>query len=465
MHRKTRTRKTLFKINEQPTAHQQPLRPSPSPSLCFHFAFTFSVFEQLVQLAALVELHHLGKVTDILVVDEEHGGDPGAGLGEDLVTQLLCHVDIDGDPVLKVRALVDVLALEQVLQGLEVAADLLVVRGGAVVDADLAAAAEVLALVCAPGVAVALPGRRQGLLLLLLRRGGWFGLLLRREHARGLALGGRGGLVADTLGVLEVRDVHHHTLVIDVRVGEVLAIEKTRDVEKVARLADTFGVVCDAVLGLHLLRVGHQLRLATDGVAEGAEDAAAVPVRGEVGHGLGPGRQHRVDPLEEEVLGVDLGRALGLVRSRCLEVDEHLVVVDDRPEETENELGVAVVNVARTNVDERQAVLLGKLDGIGEVLQAVRLHAGVLVVLAHRLARADLEQLDEVDAGVKVLLQVLDGRADRLELGVGPLEEGLCLDVGPGLVLCAAGLDLGRVGSLLGSKLCNALLHRHLPFK
>ena len=93
--------------------------------------------EEGVELAVLLERGHGVKVADVLVVDEDDGEVPGAGLLEDGVPVLLLH-DVDGDPGLKVGPQVDLLGLEEALEVEDVPPALLGGRGGRVEHADLA---------------------------------------------------------------------------------------------------------------------------------------------------------------------------------------------------------------------------------------------------------------------------------------------------------------------------------------
>lgn len=209
------------------------------------------------------------------------------------------------------------------------------------------------------------------------------------------------------LGVAKVGNVRHDRLLVDARVGELLGREQARDAQPLVSKRHAAIEITRLVRRIKRSMIRAEAR--RDRIHERAERLAVVPIceapsSEHVSSGAGtPVAAHR------RTFGKALDVVLGdlalypleqVILDRCLVAGlatrGDLVPNDERPDETENQLEVAVVDIRVANVDELDALAAHKIERDLRVLVLLVRHARVLVVAADLLGRQHLEQIDEV---------------------------------------------------------------------
>lgn len=108
-----------------------------------------------------------------------------------------------------------------------------------------------------------------------------------------------------------------------------------------------------------------------------------------------------------------------------------LVAQNERPDETQDELGAAVGDIVIADVDSLDALSLDEVHCNLSVLKLLGRNSWVLVVSAKRLATDDLQQVDQHDSILKILGEVCDVLTSVLQLVVNPSCESILLDIDP----------------------------------
>lgn len=140
-------------------------------------------------------------------------------------------------------------------------------------------------------------------------------------------------------------------------------------------------------------------------------------------------RDALLDPIEQSLLGCLLvvGRAaVGVPHGHG-----DRVVQDQQPDETQDQLQLAVDDICGVNVDDFDALALEELHGDRDVLQLLGAEGRADVVFAHLLLRQDLDEGDKRQAIGQVSLEAVDALLDNLQMLVCPSRECVGLDALP----------------------------------
>ena len=123
------------------------------------------------------------------------------------------------------------------------------------------------------------------------------------------------------------------------------------------------------------------------------------------------------NPLEKLIL------VIGIVIA-----ERDLVLENQRPDEAQNAVGVAFVDVFGSDVDEHNAFALDKVEHNGQILNLGHTDTRLGIVLAHSLGMGqNLQQIDQHKAVRQILVEILNLDAAPLQKLVAPSRKGLFL--------------------------------------
>merc|ERR1712137_1464343 len=429
----------------------------------FFICHLSAIVKEIVELALFLQHLESVVVADVLVIYVHNRKVAGASLCEDSLA-ILSFEDIHRDPGLEIRALVNFLVLEKSLKiehittalggtgsGREEHDDLaLTTKGNLLEDIDAEhTTGNVLTTQCDMHLVISrLVGsvRARVGAIAILGDGGRRSAVVRTnnlDHQWHITIGRdldseRSQIALDTLhqtfsvgtgqlrgvdasllghGISVGREISDHGLLVHTGIVHLVGGEHSLDTKVILTQTDTLGAVALSVIGIEVTVT--RAASVLDSVVQSAQSTSVVPVLLKVLDViLGNLAAH---PLQEGVLG------LGKVQVLAIHALTDLVVINDRPNQTQSQLNASLFNVTGANVHQLDALVTEELQGNLQALSLLDGDSGMLVVAtADGFGVGDnFQQMNEVQAILPVSLKIVDFAAAVLEVVVAPTSEGL----------------------------------------